>query len=456
MQITIVGGGKLGESVARQLQAEGHEITVVDKEEDVISQLSNTLDVIGYVGNGASYSVLRSAGVESSDLLIALAETDEVNMLACLAAHKLGVEHTIARVRDPEYDDHLYVLREDLGLSMTVNPEKAAAEEIARILRLPSATHVELFAGGRVELISIRLPSGNILCDGLKLSEFSQKLDVTALICAVERNGEIVIPGGDFVPLAGDLLYLAGSPKEIEAVLKRIGLLAHRVENVIIAGGGRVSYYLAEELLRKGVKVKIVERDVEVAEELAEKLPRAVILQGDAADYELLSEEGLNRTDAFVALTGLDEGNILSAIYAGKHNVPKVIAKINNESLASLVKDESLETIVSPKVVTGNDICRYVRAMAARSSEGNVLSLYKLADGRVEVSEFRAVAGMDGLLGIPLRDLKLKKNILIGCLVRDGQAIVPHGVDEIKEGDFVLVVSREIILNELSDILEDR
>lgn len=455
MRITIVGGGKLGESLARQLQAEGHEITVVDKDESVIEQIGNTLDVIGYIGNGASYSVLKSAGVEGSDLLIAVAETDEVNMLSCLVAHKLGVKHTIARVREPEYADQLYALREDLGLSMTVNPEKAAAEEIARILRLPSATRVELFAGGRVELVSFRLPGGNLLSSGIKLSEISQKLGVTALVCAALRDGKIVVPGGDFVPTADDVLYMTGSPKEIETVLKKINLLSHRVENVIIAGGGRISYYLSEELLRKGVTVKIIERDAVAAEELAEKLPRAVVLQGDVADYELLSEEGIDRTDAFVALTGLDEGNILSAIYAGKQKVPKVIAKVNNESLTSLVKDASLETFISPKEVTGNQIFRYVRAMAAGGSEGNVLSLYKLADGRVEISEFRAVSGMDRLLGIPLRDLKLKKNLLIACLVRDGEAIIPHGLDEVHEGDGVLVVSQETILNELSDILED-
>ena len=454
MRITIVGGGKVGFSLARQMQSEGYDITIIDKSERVVEQIGNVLDVIGYVGNGASYPELQSMGVEDCDLLIAVTASDEVNMLCCLAAHKLGAKHTAARVRNPEYAEQLYMLKDDLGLSMSINPERAAAEEIARILRFPSATRVELFARGRVELVSCRVPEGGIL-DGLRLSDLPQRLGVTVLICAVDRDGEVFIPTGEFVLHSGDMLYFTGAPREIVKAFRKASLLVNPVHDVMVAGGGRISYYLAQILHRMNINVKIIEQNEARATALAEDLPHASVLLGDAADHELLSEEGIDHVDAFISLTGIDEWNILSAMYARKRKVPKVIAKVNNDNLALLVKDSGLESIISPKVVTINQILRYVRALAARKPGGNVQSLYKVVGGRVEVLEFRAESDMESLIDIPLRTLQLKKNTLIACLVRNTQTIIPGGADCIRAGDSVLVVTADQRLSELSDILEE-
>ena len=452
MNIIIVGGGKVGGLLAEQLQGEGHDITVVDRNERVVEQLGNTLDIIGYVGNGATYAVLQAVNVGDCDLLIAVTTSDEVNMLCCLAGHKLGAKHTVARVRNPEYSEQLYALKEDLGLSMVINPERAAAGEIARILRFPSATKVELFARGRVELVSCRVPENSML-DNMKLIDMPQRIKAKVLICAVERDDEVTIPSGDFVIKSGDELYFTGDHSEMAKAFKKIHLLVNRARSVLIVGGGRITYYLSETLLREGVEVKIIERDRDRATELGSLLPRATVLLGDAADHELLMEEGIAQHDAFVALTGLDEGNILSALYAHRVHVGKVIAKVNNGNLVNLIKNSGLESIIAPKTITANNILRYVRALAAGQSGGDVQSLYRVVGGRVEVLEFLA-HDEGAYLGVPLRDLPLKKNILLACIVRKGKTIIPGGGDCIMPSDSVLVVTADERFTELSDILE--
>ena len=426
MQIIVVGCGKMGQSIAVQLVAEGHRVTIVDQSEAVIEQISNTQDVIGYVGNGAVFSVLESAGAKDADLMLALTESDELNLLSCLIAHKIGAKHTVARVRNPEYAAHMYQISDDLGLSMTVNPDRQAAEEIARILRFPAAMHVELFANGRVELVSARLPEKSIL-NGVPLYELPQKLGGKVLICAVERGGTYTIPGGSFVLQGSDTLYLTGAPREVAKTLRKAGVLANPVRSVIIGGGGRISYYLAQELLKSNISVKI----------------------------ELLQEEGIESTDAFVALTGLDEGNILSALYAKRRSVSKVIAKVNNDSLETLVKDVALESVISPKRVATNRILRYVRSREAGAEKGEIRGLYKIADGSIEVLEFVANPENRNLLDIPLKDLKTKKHILIACIVRNGKAIIPGGTDCIQAGDTVMVVTEQRLMNDLGDIMEE-
>ena len=454
MQIIVVGCGKMGSSLAVQLVAEGHRVTIVDRSESVIEQISNTQDVIGYIGNGAVFSVLESAGAKEADLMLALTESDELNLLSCLIAHKIGAKHTIARVRNPEYAAHMYQISDDLGLSMAVNPDRQAAEEIARVLRFPAAMHVELFANGRVELVASKLPENGIL-NGIPLYELPQKLGGKVLICAVERDGTYTIPGGSFVLQGGDTIYLAGAPREVAKTLRKAGVLANPVRSVMIGGGGRVSYYLAQELLRSNLSVKIIERSKERARLMAELLPDAVILNGDVTDHELLQEEGIGSTDAFVALTGLDEGNILSALYAKHRNVSKVIAKVNNDSLETLVKDVSLDSVVSPKRVATNRILRYVRSREASADQGEIRGLYKIADGSIEVLEFLASAENRNLLDIPLKDLRTKKHILIACIVRNGKAIIPGGMDCIEAGDIVMVVTEQRLMNDLGDIMED-
>ncbi len=454
MQIMIVGCGKLGTSLAVQLVQEGHRVTVVDRSESVIEQISNTQDVIGYVGNGAVFSVLEEAGAKEADLLLALTQSDEMNLLTCLIAHKIGTKHTIARVRNPEYANHMYRISEDLGLSMTVNPDRQAAEEIARVLRFPAAMHVELFARGHVELVTSKLPENTAL-SGVPLYELPHKLGVKVLICAVERNGVFTIPSGGFTLAGGDVLYVTGAPREVAKALRKAGVLANPVRSVIIGGGGRISFYLAQELLKSNLSIKIIERSRENAQQIAELLPGATVLNGDITDHELLQEEGIDAANAFVALTGLDEGNILSALYAKHRNVSKVIAKVNNESLETLVKDTGLDSVISPKHVVSNQILRYVRAREASADHGEIRGLYKIADGSIEVLEFRATSENKNLLNIPLKDLKTKSHILIACIVRSGKAIIPGGADSIQAGDIVLVVTMQRRINNLGDITED-
>lgn len=454
MQIMIVGCGKMGTSLAVQLVAEGHRVTVIDRSEAVIEQISNTQDVIGYVGNGAVFPVLEEAGASEADLLLALTQSDEMNLLACLIAHKIGTKHTIARVRNPEYAGNMYRISDDLGLSMTVNPDRQAAEEIARVLRFPAATHVELFAGGHVELVTSKLPEKSVL-NGIPLYELPQKLGVKVLICAVERDGALTIPGGGFTLQGGDVLYITGAPREVAKALRKAGVIANPVRSVILGGGGRISYYLAQELLRSNLSVKIVERNKESAHAIAEQLPGAVVLNGDITDNELLQEEGIDGVDAFVALTGLDEGNILSALYAKHRSVGKVIAKVNNDALESLVKATALDSVISPKRVATNQILRYVRAREASADHGEIRGLYKIADGSIEVLEFLASEDNKTLLNIPLKDLKTKKHLLIACLVRNGKAIIPGGADSIQAGDVVLVVTEQRHMNDLGDIMEE-
>ncbi len=452
MQIVIVGIGKVGSTLASHLVTEGHNITVIDISERVVSQAGNTLDVLGYLGNGAAHATLVEAGVGKADLIIAATASDEVNILCCLTAHKLGVQNTIARVRSPEYYEQSDFLREGLGLSMVINPELAAAQEIARILRFPAATRVEMFAGGRAELVACRVRRGSPLM-GVPLRDLPKKAGIRVLICAVERDGGVLIPSGDFVPEEDDVLYVIGAPSDMVRTFKKINLSTSRARSAMINGGSRIAFYLAEALERDGVSVKIVERDPARAEELGRLLPHTVILCDPSSSHELLLEEGLDKVDAFISLTGLDEGNILTALYASQHNVRKVIAKVNNSDLVSLVRDTALETVISPKLITVNQISRYVRALAAGSQSANVQAVYKLIGSRVEVLEFRAdVPGP--YLNVPLAQLQTKPHVLIACIVRNGRVIIPGGGDEIRLRDDVLVVTSDQQLQALSDIME--
>ena len=452
MRIVIVGCGKVGSTLAVKLQEEGHEITVIDQNEAVIEQISNTVDVIGYVGNGAVYSVLEEASARDADLLLAVTATDEINLLTCLVASRLNIKRTIARVRNPEYAENAALFHDSFGVAMTLNPERQLADEISRLLRFPSATRVELFARGRAELVSCQLPMDNAAV-GLKLYELPQKLGLKVLVCAVERGGEVIIPSGGFELHAGDELYMTGAPRDVEKAFRKLGMLVTPIKNVLITGGGKVTYYLAQALSDR-FHVKIIERDPERAQELAEALPNATVLLGDAADHELLTEEGLSRADAFIGMTGLDEGNILSGMYAKQLGVGKVICKVNTEHLKSLTRGAGIDSIVSSKTVTANTIVRVVRAYAAGEGEDNVRALYRIADSGAEMLEFAATPEMTRLIGIPLKDLKLKKNTLISCIVRKNRAIIPGGSDAIEPNDRVLVCTAGQRLADLTGILE--
>ena len=451
MKIVIIGGGMVGFTIASQLTNEGHDITVVDRNPAVADQISDSLDCMALAGNGASLEVMRSADVPGSDLLIACTAQDELNMLCCIFAKKLGCRSTIARVRTPEYADQMYFFQEELGLSMTINPELNAAREMFKLLEIPGVLKRDSFAKGRVEIVEIVPKPGDML-DGTKLLDLPKKLKSRVLVAAVQRGGEAIIPSGGFRLEAGDELYMTGAPKEVEKAFRKMGMLKKPIENVLITGGGKATYYLAQALSDQ-FHVKIIERSHDRAQELAETLPNAVVLLGDAADHELLNEEGLRDADAFVAMTGIDEGNILSAMYAKQLGVDKVICKVNTDHLKSLSRSIGIDSIVSSKNVTANTIVRVVRAYAAGEGEGNVRALYRIAEDKAEMLEFAASADMTGIIGVPLKDLKLKPNILIGCIVRKNRAIIPGGADVIEPNDRVLVCTAGRRLTELTDIL---
>lgn len=456
MRILIIGCGKVGRTLAHRLVAEKHDVSVIDTNSSVLTQLGNTLDVIGYEGNGASYLTLREAGAENADLLVAATSSDELNLICCLTAHKLGTRHTVARVRTPEYADQLYFLKDDLGLSISVNPELATAQEIARNLRFPSAAKVETFVKGRVELAGFRIPEESSLA-GVALSSLPQQFGTRVLICAVERDGDVFIPGGSFVLRENDILYVTGATNAIAQMFKKLRMLSDRAKEVIIAGGGRVSYYLASILERSGIRVKIIENDEERAQELIETLPGNVsVLLGDAYDHELLMEEGIRNADAFIALTGLDEGNILASMFAGDCGARKVITKVNNTNLVSLIHDDRLDSVVSPRDIAANHIVAYVRAIenASAPETGSVESLTRIAGGKAEVLEFFAPAE-GSFINVPLKDLRLKKGILIACIVRGNKPLIPGGDDFIGPRDGVLVVTKDQRLTNLSDILAE-
>ena len=450
MRIIIAGDGKVGNTLASQLSRENHDVVVIDKSQRVIDDTVNTLDVMGVCGNCASYSVQQEADVAHADLVIATTESDELNMLCCLVAKKAGAKHTIARVRNPEYSDQLLFMREELGLSMFINPEYSAARELFQMLRFPSAMKIETFSNRRVELVEIKLHEDSPLA-GVVLHELNRRFNVRVLVCAVRRGDDVLIPTGNFVLQEGDKISLSASPSEIERLFRSLKLLRREARSVMIVGGGHIAHYLARMLIDIGVSVRIVERNQARCEQLSELLPKAMIIHGDGTEQELLLEEGIASVDAFVSLTGYDEENIILSMYASSRGVGKVITKVNRAPLASLVEGVGLESIISPKDLSVNSILRYVRAM--QNSEGsNVETLYKIVGGRVEALEFRADVTAP-LLGIPLKELQLRPNLLIASIARDKRTILPGGDDVILANDRVIVVTTNEQLRDLKDIL---
>lgn len=450
MRIVIVGDGKVGFTLAQRLAEEGHDIVVIDNNAKTLATLADSLDIITVLGNGASYAVQVEAGVQDSDLLIAVTSMDEINIICCLVAKKLGVRHTVARVRNPDYAEQLVHLKDELGLSMAVNPELSAAREIARTLRFPSAIKIETFARGRVELIEYRIPEGSVL-DGMPLYRMASALKVRLLVCAVRRGDAVHIPSGNFVLKAGDHIHITTSPAETAAFFKKMGVCHHhRAKDVMIVGGGRVAYYLAREMLELGAQVKIIENNAERANDLSERLPRAMIIEGDGTDTDLLAEEGIDNTDAFIALTGMDEENIILSLYATTRTKGTVVAKVDRLSFLPVLGDMGLKSIISPKTITANNIVSFVRAMQ-NSLGSNVETLHRMMDGRVEGLEFR-IRETAEYLQIPLRDLPLKPDLLIGCIVRKGKTIIPGGDDVIMAGDSVVVIAADRMLNDYNDI----
>ena len=454
MKIIIVGAGKVGLALARQLSEEKHKITIIDKNPHLIDNIINIYDVMGVCGNGASYEVQKEADTKSANLLIATTSSDEINILTCMVAKKMGVHHTIARIRNPEYEKQLRFMRTELGLSMAINPEKATAREIARVLRFPNAMKLESFSKGRLELVEYRLKENTSL-DGIQLSDLYRNLRVRVLVCAVTRKGETMIPGGDFVLRGGDKIYVTSSPGELEQFFRHLGVFQCKASSVMIVGASKLCYFLASELLEMGMAVKIIDQDEERCVQMGELLPRALVIVGDGTDSELLQEEGISQTDAFVAITGMDEANILMAMSAAKQQTScKVVAKINRKSLVDLVSAEGMiDSVVSAASVTTELIAQYVRAMQ-NASGSQLKTLHRLVEGRVEAVEFTVTSDIT-FVDVPLKDLRLKSGILVAGIVhQNGSFVIPTGEDCLHLHDDVILVTTDTTLQDLRDIIQ--
>lgn len=451
MQIVIIGDGKVGHKLAVQLSEEDYDIVLIDQNAGKLKEALNRLDIICITGNGADAEIQRQAEVDRSDLVIACASTDEFNMLSCLLAKRLGAKHTIARVRNPIYYQQIDLLRSDLHLSMAVNPELSAANEIARILLFPEASKVETFMKGRAELVEHILKAGNPLA-GLSLAEIDRRFKIDMLVCAVKRGNSVFIPDGDFVLQEDDRLHIAAGHHDLRSIFKSMGKKNTKIKRVMICGGGNVCFYLSRQLLQAGMQVKIIERSKEKCEYLCELLPKATIIQGDAADHDLLIEEGIGESDAVVALTGMDEENIIMSLFAKAQGVDKIIAKVNEDSRAQMVEGLGIDSIVSVKSAAADEIVNYVRAMKNSYSSANVETSYRLLGGKVEAMEF-IIRKECRFTNVALKDLPTKPNHLIACIGRGRKVIIPGGDDHMEVGDSVIVVTKEHTINEFTDIL---
>lgn len=451
MKIVVCGDGKVGSTVSNQLSIEGHDVVIIDKNPQVVNRSSNNMDVLCIHGNAASRAVQIEAGVPNADLLIAVTSEDELNLLCCLIAKKLGAKNTIARVRNPEYSSELKYIQDELGLSMSVNPEYAAAVEIARSLRFPSAIKTDSFVRGRIDLVEFKVVSDSVLI-GRKVNELRKIVSVRILICAILRDGKAIIPDGNFTFKENDKVTITGMPTDLLLFFKEIGLPYQKIKNVMIVGGGRISYYLTAMLLDMNYAVKIIEMNEDTCNFLASAFPKANIIHADATEPDLLSEEGIHNTDAFISLTGIDEENILLSLNAQSNNVKKVITKVNRVNFEHLLAKFGVDSVVSPKYITANQITRFVRAMQ-NSIGSNVESMTRIVNNQVEALEF-VVSPTFKFQNISFSQLKFKSSVLISCIFRNNRLIFADGNSNFQSGDHVIVVTTRTGLDALEDIIE--
>jgi len=453
MKIVIVGCGKIGREVISNLVAEGHDVTVIDNNSAVISDITNVYDVIGLCGNGADSDILTEAGIESTELFAAFTGSDELNMLSCFIARRMGASHTISRIRNLEFNDRsLALLRQHLNLSMAVNPEKLAAREIFNILKFPSALKIESFSARNFEMVEIRIKQDSPL-HGMSLEHMRKKYSYKFLVCIVQRGDNVYIPDGNFELQSGDKVAITADPIEIQKLLKSLGILKKQSKNVMIIGASRTAYYLSKMLLGIGCSVKVIDSNINKCEEFSELLQKVDVIHGDAAKEDLLEEEGLESMDAFVSLTGMDEENILLSYFASNKNISKVIAKVNRADFVKMAENLGIETTISPKYATTDIVVRYARALE-NSMGSSVETMYKLMDGKAEALEFNVKSDCE-ILDVPLKNINFKKNILIAGIIREKKTIIiPAGDDIIKAGDKVVVLSAGSRINNLSDVIE--
>lgn len=454
MNIIIVGCGKVGYTLAQQLDNEGHSVTLIDENEEVLEKAVSSLDILGIHGNGTSYNVQCEAGILDADLLIAVTSEDEINLLSCLIAKHSGRCQTIARVRNPEYYDQIAYIKEELKLSMAINPERSASYDILRLIQVPSAMDVDTFARGRATMVGFKIPEKSVL-NGKKISELRSIIGENELICAVSHNSEIIIPDGNTVLNSGDKVSVVMPLREMSGFFQRVSIENKPIKDVVIAGGGGITYYLARELVKANVKVKIIEADRKKCEELSEKIPQATIINGNAVDKSLLEEEGVKDTDCFIALTNIDEENIMLSLYVNSISDAKLITKINRLAFEDIINDMSIGSIICPKNNTAEKIIKHVRSMQNSADSEEVEALYRLMDNKIEALEFNVKNTEENasIIGKSLMELKLKQNVLIVLINRTGNIIIPSGKDVISVGDSVVVVTTGTKLMKLTDIL---
>lgn len=451
MNILIVGCGKAGSLLTQTLCNEGHDVTVMDTDSDVITTMINNFDVQGICGNGLILKDLLEAGVEHAHIIIALTDSDEVNIMCCLMARKCKARHSIARVRNPDYAEQMVFMREELGVSMMLNPEYHAANEIARMLRYPNAIHVETFAKGRLDLAEMKVTPGSDL-DGLSLSSLPKKLKLHLLVCAVQRGDTITIPDGNFVLQGNDKIHITAVHSELAKFYKHFGEFKSPIRSVLIIGGGRISYYLTHQLTELGISVKIIEQDKERAKIFSSYFRKVSVIHADGTDQDVLLEQGIENVDACICLTGIDEENIILALYAKKMGVEKIVTKINRNSLRSISDSVGLENIISPKTTTVDLILQYVRAKQ-NAVNSNIITLYRLADEKLEAIEF-IIREQTHYVGVPLKDLRMNSGFLIVGIIRGSKRIIPTGQDTLKINDSVVIVTTKSKITSLDDIFE--
>lgn len=451
MNIIIVGLGKVGRKLAERLSLEKeHSITVIDLKQPTVADVVNSYDVMGITGSGTNMEVLEEAGISSADILIAVTRSDELNLLTCFLARKLGCSNTIARVRNPEYKNEIQLFREDLGLAMIINPELIAAREMARLLRFPSAVQIDTFAKGRVEILKFKISETSPLCN-LKLMEISQKLGCNILVCGVERGEKAFIPGGDFELMAGDYVSIVGTVHDATQFFKKIGLKTGKVKNTMIVGGGETAVYLADRLLKAGIEVSLIEQNLSRCDELCAILPKATIINGDGTENRLLIEEGIDSCESFVALTNLDEENVMLSLYAKTRTDGKIITKINRTAYDEVISNLGLDTVIYPKDITAEYILRFVRAKN-NSIGSNIETMHEILDGKAEALEFHILENAP-VANQTLETLDLKPEVLIACINRQGNIITPRGKDMLLPGDTVIVVTSRKGFTDIADIL---
>lgn len=453
MKIIILGAGKVGKTLIKHMSNEDHDIIVVDQNAMKVEEVVNQYDVIGVVGNGGSYDILMEAGAEDANLIICVTASDELNILAGLVAKKMGTRHTIARVRNPDYSLQRDFMRNQLGFSMIVNPELEAASEIRRVLSFPSAVKVDTFSRGKVELAEFFVEDHSRL-NGVELNQLHKITKTNILVCAVSHNEDVIIPDGNYAIKPGDHLYITGTHRDLSKFCLDIGVITSRIKNVIIIGGGKIAYYLSKQLSTQGIKVKIIEKDKNRCQVLAEKLPYVTIIHGDGSDDELLNEEGIENTDAVLALTGLDEENIVLSLSAKNLYHKKTIAKVTRMNYTGLSNVLKVDSIVAPKKIVASQIIRYVRAKMNKDHDSAVKTLYKIVDGEVEAVEFKVTEHFK-FLHKTINEMKIKEHVLVAAIIRENEVIVPKGNTTMELNDYVIIVSRGEIMKSLNDMLRD-